>query len=440
MFGHKSHSLDANLIITPSICIFSKENEICLEELHQTSADRSHEEKDGYRSFCFYVHNSGEQPYYAQSAYVKIDSGAKLAWAALTIQSNTQLLFHVYYSNMKLLAPGNHRVAFYMNDRLLSTAEFTLSNVADNSNVKSGSRSDGFSFPSQNQITAHNVSSKERAPYAACFYEFPESDYSGVAVDFKADAQPLYTYLCPIQWHMQVSTKKNGFHNKVKPSEGYAGVQSTEHGKIVIFSLWDSVLEDAGGRQRLVKAKLVYHKQTEEWLEIVDNGEEQGNNTSSFVSCRMSYDWRPGAWYRIIVKNGVHPTRGTTTTELWMIDLEKSVKECLIIYDLGIKDVSITSFSGFLECYAAETSGNVRDMELGNIRALHNKTGVWKSVVAVQSSIFNGVLKDLNGKGSYSYTSDGRILRVLTTGVPGHGSENGRKRFLITKCETGSPF
>jgi len=294
-------------------------------------------------------------------------------------------------------------------------------------------------LPGEQEINAHNNSSSTRSPYVTGYYNFSGSHYSQFAVDFKADYIPKYTYLCPVSWWMDTSCVKKNYKSIDSSRSAYAGFQYGDHGTIAIMSVWDTAYTDKNGNKGYIHAKVTYYNPNAEYVEVVDNGEEIGDYTDTFTSCRVSFDWQPGHWYRTLIQYGTSPTTGNTSLLFWVYDLSTGTWTELMEFDLGMKGTYMTSFACFLENYSPSTSGNIRTMELTNARA-YNAEGTWKAAKSIKTVLDAAVYTDLNGSGSCKFFCDGTVFGVITTGISGLAKNKSGETFTITSCETGSPF
>ncbi|MBQ0000370.1 MAG: DUF3472 domain-containing protein [Clostridiales bacterium] len=313
---------------------------------------------------------------------------------------------------------------------------FSLLGVIFTVNAASVDWSSLMTFPTEEQIRSHNAVSSERAPYASSYYSFSDSMYNQFCVDFKMDYFPEYTYVCPANWWMSTDSVKNQYLQIGDYIQAYAGFQNNATQQLAILSIWDTEYTDLNGNRGRIHARPIYYKTDTGYLDIVDEGEEAG----TFSSCRISYSLNRGQWYRMLLQCGISEETGNTTIEFWIQDCLTNAWDKLMVFDLGIKDISMSSFSNFLECYSNGTSGDIRTMELTNARASNTKTGVWENVYSISSSVYSGAMPEFNGSGSYSFSSDGSVFRVITSGVSGLGEYQGNQEFRLTNSVTGSPF
>lgn len=369
-----------------------------------------------YYSFSFRVRNSSYSDVQIKSAYARIDGGEKLGWGSVTLGSGQSVTYHIYYNNMSKLSPGTYKVDFYANDSLLASQYFTIAK-----NWRSA-----ISLPSAAEMNAYSTSS--RSPYIVCIPEFSGvSGYTEYAVDFKVDYAPKGTYLSVCNWYFDMSSMKKQYKSvEIEAISGYCGFQVLSDGtRVAILSLWDVFCTDKAGNRTTIRAKRLY---PERGL-FGDTFDGEGTGAHTLVK----YNWEDGHPYRALVQLGTNSANGHTTVIFWACDLLTGAWTRLIEYDTGLTGVYMNWSCAFLEDFDTSTAGQLRTMELSNIRA-YSTRGQW---VTAKSATME---QNYEHPGSYDYGSDGSAFWAVTTGLPGRLRSPGRQRYSVSRYETGIPY
>ena len=154
---------------------------------------------------------------------------------------------------------------------------------------------------------------------------------------------------------------------------------------------------------------------------IYPEGQGKGNtndNEGSFTHCIVPYDWHAGRDYRVLLQQTRSETTGNVVYTTYVCDLLTNTWTLMVSIDTGVPDVFIRSIGGFLENFLTEYAGDVRTMELFNMRARSADTYQWVSANSVRF-LFNGSVSQLNYTGSAAYGTDGSSIWAITSGVNG---------------------
>ena len=271
-------------------------------------------------------------------------------------------------------------------------------------------------MPSSEEVNA--VKGTGRSPYIAVFPHYPGVNrVLQYSVDVHIDHDPKGTYVCPLNWWMDVSglQKKFGYNSVYNDYTGtpggYCGFQCLEDGsKVFIMTVWSTFCTDQNGRTTVYKPSVIYPE---------NEGEEnQTSDEGSFVHCILPYSWKTGRDYRILVQQGVSDATGNVTLTAWIGDCSEGSWKMLSSFDTGVSDVWMVSGAAFLENFLVEYAGEVRTMELFNLRACSADTGAWVSADSADF-ILNGSISSLDYIGSCSFGTDGASIFAITSGVSG---------------------
>lgn len=288
-----------------------------------------------------------------------------------------------------------------------------------------------MAFPSSDEISDHNASNSDLAPYIAGWLSTDSlGRFVEYAIDFKADYVPDYTYCSLANFYLDYSAL-NDQYVKVEQDSigGYAGFQHGISGKSPnsILSFWDVYCWDAAGKKTTIRAKRLYPEGDED---SSFTGEGEGAHTL------VDYNWRPGQWYRMLLQCHTSETTGNTCISQWAQDLSNGVWTYLCEYDLGVPNVAFTgSIAVFLENFIPVTSGNVRTMEVRNARAHAEGAYEWTSI---RSGYF---LQNYDHGGSYRYGVNGDTFWIITTGIPGKaGILQDAETLTVNGGSSASPY
>jgi hypothetical protein len=271
-------------------------------------------------------------------------------------------------------------------------------------------------LPSEEQIAAAN--GKGRSPYIAFYMHFPGVDRAeAYCVDMHVDHQPNGTYACPIDWYTDVSSLEQQyvsvFNDYSGVPGGYCGFQILGDGsKVFIMTVWDIFCKDKEGNETVYVPEVVYPK---------GQGKVFKNDAEgSFVQYIVPYDWKPGRDYRVLLQQSNSEDTGNVVFTTWVCDLAENSWTKMASFDTGVANIYLGSFDGFLENFYEEFSGNVRTMELSNLKV---KAAGSKKWIAADSVTF---IEDTSigideYVGSANYGTDGASLWIITSGVEGIG-------------------
>lgn len=299
-----------------------------------------------------------------------------------------------------------------------------------------------FTIPTDQQIKNHRNPTNSRSPYLYGWLDTGNNTkFTEYSADFKAEYLPRGTYCCIGQWSMDLTELKKSYTNVRTEYSGisaYAGFQSTVTplGKVSIMSFWDVYATDRYGRNVTIRPKIIYP------TDYSNDKEFAGEGTGA--KCTIQYNWKEGQWYRMLVQcNNSGPT---TTVEQWVCDLKTGQWTLLCKYDTLLpKSCFVGDVAMFLENYIPSLNGEIRSLEVKNVRYLDAATHQWKAVTqnymgSEKSSSIGGITYD----GSYEFGSTADRFWMITSGVGGDWNNNGKgqgtKTYTVTQYETGSPY
>ena len=255
-----------------------------------------------------------------------------------------------------------------------------------------------------------------RSPYVSIYPHYPGVnrvlEYS---VDLHADHQPLGTYLCPLNWWMDVSALQaryvSVYNDYTGIPGGYCGFQTLADGsRVFIMTVWSTFCQDAAGNVTVFTPRVLYPE-----------GQGSGNTDmaeGSFTHVILPYDWRPGRDYRVLLQTSRSEQTGNTVLTAFVCDLQTYEWTMLASFDTGVAEVYPNSAGGFLENFLPDYAGEVRSMQLRNLRARSADTGQWVSADSVQF-LLNSSVSQLDYTGSAAYGADGDAIWAITSGVNG---------------------
>lgn len=296
---------------------------------------------------------------------------------------------------------------------------------------------DVFPMPSASEIAAYTNPTNSRGPYIAGWLDIDRTDrFVEYAIDFKADYLPEGTYCCVAQWRMDLSSLEKQYsnvHTEYSSVHAYAGFQNTSNrGKVSLMSFWDIYGTDANGMVHTFRPKVVYP----------ENGEGSFGGEGTGAQCFVPYEWEAGRWYRMLLQTSKSQETGNTQVQQWVCDLSTGVWTHLCTYDTGLKD---SCFMGpvavFLENYSKPVAGEIRSLELKNVRIHREGDAHW---TAIKKSYLgpNGGLPKYSG--SYAFGTEADRFWMITSGVGGdwYGNGKGQKggNFTVSTAETGKPY
>jgi len=394
-------------------------------------ADLSALGTDEYYSFVLNYTSLGSQTKEIRNFYVRVDDGPKWAWASSSLSPHTKHSAHIYYSNMKnLMKPGTHKAVWYMNDTPVMTQSFTLTSAAD--------WYGRFPIPSAAEIQYANQTAAVRSPYLCGWLDIGSSvRYSEYAVDFKADFLPKATYCALANVKMDFSGLEKKYKNV--HTDGhislYAGFQRRWNEYITIMSAWDIYYTDKNGVEHTLRPRQIYPDKI-----YIGNGSFGGEGTG--LQMLMPFDWEANHWYRMLLQCG-QSENGTTTVEQWVCDLETGKWTLMCKCDTGLPD---SCFVGpcafFLENFDNDLAGEVRAMEVANVRIREVGKSSWRSIRSASLSS-NGGLPHYNG--SYAYGADENSFFMITSGAGGdwfgtNRAPKNHRNYTVNHGASTSPY
>ena len=322
-----------------------------------------------------------------------------------------------------------------------SKHEFITDDIDGISFVKKiclGSWEDKIKWPTPDQISIDNDTSDCKSPYiTAAFLPLNTGDscYLGCSVDFKADFVPLQTYCGLACFRLDYDyLRKQGNYDRVDNGNfpfAYAGfqrIQKDNSSEFIgsILSIWETYCYK-GEKIDTIKPTLIYP--IGEAIFYADEGR--------YASHRPEYLWKPHRWYRMVFLLGTSEETGFTTIEQKVCDLEKKEWTTLCAFDLGAPNIIFKgNVIAFLENWKDETAGEIRTMELKNVRTLdaNSKTWVNKDKAYLTSE------KPGNYSGSCQFGADETTFWMITTGVPYCSTEQSSMIFEVKSSEVGCPL
>lgn len=296
-----------------------------------------------------------------------------------------------------------------------------------------------FPVPTDAQITADTNPYNSRSPYIFGWLSIPNGQrFTEYAIDFKADYLPRGTYCCVGQWAMDTTELKKSYtnvHTEYSNVFGYAGFQSTvtPKGKTSILSLWDIYGTNSAGKQVTFRAKRVFPTTADN-----DNSFGGEGTGAHYIG---HFNWEEGHWYRMLLQS--YPSSsGTMLVDQFVCDLETGVWYRLACYDTGLKKSCFTGpVAVFLENYIPALAGEVRSLEMKNIRYRDADTGKWTPVKTMYIGPNGGTP---TYEGSYAFGSTDDRFWMITSGVGGDWYSNGKGQkaayYSVTQCESGPAY
>ena len=277
-------------------------------------------------------------------------------------------------------------------------------------------------LPSRTQIDACNRTSTERSPYVGGWLTTSGKKFWAYSAEIKADFLPDGTYCCPANFDLEYSYLKKHYrnvHTEYNGVAGYAGLQRQPDGSTnAILSFWDVFYTDGSGRQQTLRARLAYP---------TSNGNDSFSGEGTGAHYLAPYNWVAGRWYEMLIQCGSDQTTGNTVMEQWVRDLGTGNYTLLCKYDMGVPDVYFKGdVAVFLENYEPKTSGEVRTMEIRNVK-IYTADGRWVGLNRGQFSQGYGY------PGSYRYSADGDTFCMITTGVKNRAGTPQKSTWLTVR-------
>ena len=220
----------------------------------------------------------------------------------------------------------------------------------------------------------------------------------------------------------------------------YAGFQRRwsrypEDEYMTIMSAWDVFYTDENGVEHTIRPKCLYPEEV-----AVGTGEFTGEGTG--IQMLVPFEWEAGHWYRMLVQCSESES-GTTVVSQWVCDLETGEWTLMSAYDTLIEDTCfIGSAAIFLENFDVKYAGEVRAMEVSNIRIRHAKTGKWQGIESVRMGADGGFARY---EGSYDCGADGNSFWMITSGVGDdwYGADKAPepgKVYSVSEVKATSPY
>ena len=416
--------------LSAEIAVYSISEERFIRSCGET-ADLSALGADEYYTYILDLKYTGSQPLAIDSFTVSVDGSEQWGWSTRSLDPDTLISFHIYYSNMQSrMTEGMHTVTWYVSGQPIFTKSFTFVNPMDWNSV--------FPIPSSSDIDAANQTATVRSPYLYGWLDMNrEYRFTEYSVDFKADHLPKATYCCLTNMRMDLSPLKklySSVHTDYESVNMYAGFQRRWSEYCSILSFWDIFCTDANGNQQTIRAQRLYPS------EVIGNDDFSGEGTGAHTL--VPYEWEEDHWYRMLLQCSDSPETGTTLVEQWVCDLETGVWTLLCRYDTGIPDSCFTGpVAIFLENFDPDHAGEIRSMEVANIRLRDADTRQWKTISNISIGS-NGGLPSYEG--SYAYGAQGNRFWMITSGVGGDWYAEGHipqnKAFSVTGVQASSPY
>lgn len=269
-------------------------------------------------------------------------------------------------------------------------------------------------IPTDQQI--RSVSGIGRSPYIALNYNFPAvGEPSEYCLDFRADHQPKGTYLCPFNWWLNVSALeakyKSVYNDFTGVPGGYCGFQTLYDGsRVFIMTEWSTFLKSYDGTVTVIKPKVIYPEG--------QGKSSRDSSEGSFVNCMIPFNWQAGKDYRLLIQQSRSAATGNAVFTSYVRDLQTFDWTKLVSIDTGVTGVYIRSIGGFLENFYEESCGEVRTMELDNLRAKGVCSSNWVCARSV-GFVYNGSLGKMKYCGSGNCGTDRSAVWAITSGVSG---------------------
>ena len=290
--------------------------------------------------------------------------------------------------------------------------------------------------PTEKQIKA--VRNAGRSPYIAIYPNYPGvSRMSEICVDFHTDHQPFGTYMCPMNWWMDVSPLEaryaRVYNDYTGTPGGYLGFQCLDDGsKVFIMTVWTIFCEDNYGNVTRITPRVTYPRG--------GGNEANASSEGSFVQCIQPFDWKAGRDYRVLLQRGVSADTGNAVLLAWVNDLTVNSWQKLVEFDTGAKDIYMYACGAFLENFLIEYTGEVRSMELSNLKARNAETGQWVAA-DYATFLYNGSLSAMDYTGSGSFGTDGSSIWAITSGVSGLcNTPSDSKKYYLKAGDLTNPY
>lgn len=369
------------------------------------------------------------------------DSGNALKIATLTLnriaaEMRKYLLLICLLTCMKCLSQDVYNMQVWKNGNVIFRSQVDSIDSINFTPVHDGRYwEDVMRIPSQEEIDEHNSTSTARSPYVAVWLDTKqEAPFSQISIDFKADHIPPATYCSPVNFYIDYSSLLDKYvkADNGKHISGYGGLQRQADGTRynAILSLWDAFCTDSLGKTDTLRATLVKPAGEEA---VVFNHEGSG------VSYRPEYSWMPGKWYRMLVQLGVSETTGNTTLGQWVGDIAEKKWTQLCVFDLGAPGLKFKKdFAAFLENFSPASSGDVRTMELKNVRVYNSTKNEWVNIYS--GYMYHDGDQKTKKSGTYQYGTDDSMFWMITTGIEDCAPSQAPGIYNVLESDTGNPL
>ena len=414
----------AGVKVTGGMAVYSKTNG---SFLRTSDGKMDSLKKNEYISFMVEVKNTGKKEQKYKNVYFRVDDGNKLTLSNFSLKGGKKKKCHIYNTNMKNLAPGLHRVKFYINNKCVYSGKFYLTR-AWKSLMK---------YPTAKQ--KKSVRGKGRSPYIVYYPQF--NGVEGIteySIDFWIDDMDKGTYFSTLSGHMDISALENKYSsvtNDYGPGSFYCGVQCWEDGRTaVIMSVWDCICKDQNGKEKIICANQIYPK--------FKKGVSKLTGEGRFQQFLQEYRLKTKHPYRVLMQLSTNQKNGNTTLAMWIGDLSSNKWKRLVEWDLGYKSRYIKTYplAGFLENYVTEYSGSVRNVSFSNIQGRNYRNNKWVAAKSVRFTV-NNSMGSHKYLGSYNFGSDDSTFWIITSGVSNLcRSPKSGTVFSVKHSRTGNPY
>lgn len=369
--------------------------------------------EEEYYNFSLYVKNNSDRPFSWKEAYVQVNRNDRWRWSAGQIMPGTRCVFPISYQNALTFAfPGTYEVVWYFDGRPVHTEYFCLSQTMDWNKV--------FSIPSTDQIQAYRNPNQRRSPYISGWMEIPaEVRYTEYMIDFRVGHLPKGTYVCLGNWKMDQTAlyKKYESVRTYAGINAYAGFQRIADGSTTaIMSFWDMECVDRKGKKQILKSQRLHPPKVLNGGRFGGEGDGERSN--------IPFEWEAGHWYRMHLKSIPSKEQNGTLVEQWVSDLETGTCQLLTRFLFPVPNSAFQgSIAIFLENFLPETAGEVRTLEVCNVKYFDAFTRSWKPAKIVILGSRGGVPAY---EGSYNFGVMEDHIYMITSGVGGDWFGNGR--------------
>ena len=173
----------------------------------------------------------------------------------------------------------------------------------------------------------------------------------------------------------------------------------------------EKICQDSDGNVEIFAPEVIY---PEDGGQAALEGDAEGN----YVHCIVPFDWRVGRDYRILLQQSDSDTTGNAVFTTWICDLTENEWVEMASFDSGVPDIYLGKSGGFLENFDEAYAGDVRTMELSNMKAKAIDSSDWVAAESV-TVMLNSSLGIDDYVGSANFGSDGASFWAITSGVDG---------------------